>query len=39
MHFSARHKGNKTPRDPLSGMETPALSEKYQKHKVLQYTF
>lgn len=34
MHFSARHKGSRTPRDPLSGMETLAQSEKYQKHKV-----
>lgn len=31
MHFSARHKENKIPKDPLSGMGIPAQSEKLQK--------
>lgn len=31
MHFSAKHKENKIPRDPLSGTGIPAQSEKFPK--------
>ena len=30
MHFSAKHKENKTPKDPWLEMEIPAQSEKFQ---------
>lgn len=30
MHFSARHKENKIPKDPLLGMGIPAQSGKFQ---------